>query len=113
MLFDSRPDSIVVTTALYEGQGPDWWYLTPDSGQHVFFYTRKAMKIIAERFGYTACITGHYTIFTRKRLGRLKMMAAKGLMSSVGTRLLRSAIMLLPARGAVSDFKRIASRKAG
>src|SRR5574337_1100878 len=29
----------------------DWWYLAELHGQHISFYTVKAMKIIAERFG--------------------------------------------------------------
>jgi len=28
-----------------------WWYLIPESGQHVQFYSRKSMEIIAERLG--------------------------------------------------------------
>ncbi len=111
MLFDSRPDAVVVTTALYEGQDANWWYLTPDSGQHVFFYTRKAMAIIAARFGYTVDFAGHYTIFSKERPGQITMLAAKAAMGGIGTRLLRSGLMLLPARGAVSDFKRIANQQ--
>jgi hypothetical protein len=112
MLFDSGPDSVVVTTALYEGQGANWWYLTPDSGQHVFFYTRKAMSIIAARFGYVVDFAGNYTIFSKKRPSQLAIFAARIAMGGIGTRLLRSALMLLPARGAITDFEQIARRSA-
>jgi hypothetical protein len=112
MLFSCQPDSIVVTTALYEGQGPDWWYLTPDSGQHVFFYTRRALEIVADRFDYSVDFIGNYAIFIKgPRLGPLKMWVARLAMGNVGIRLLLSLMMLLPARGAIRDFERIAARR--
>ena len=51
-LFDPKPPVLLVSTDAWEGQGPDWWYLVPDSGQHVFFYGRKALAQIASREGY-------------------------------------------------------------
>jgi 2-polyprenyl-3-methyl-5-hydroxy-6-metoxy-1,4-benzoquinol methylase len=30
---------------------PDWWYLIPETGQHVSFYTEKSLHICAEKFG--------------------------------------------------------------
>lgn len=107
-LFASQPESIVVTTAIYEGQGADWWYLTPDSGQHVFFYTRHAMQIIAARFGYDVAFIGHYTLFNRPgRVSAARLALARIAMGGVGSRLLRSAVIVLPAKGATRDFNRI------
>ena len=107
-LFASEPESIVVTTALYEGQGSNWWYLTPDSGQHVFFYTAQAMQIIAARFGYDVAFIGHYTLFNRAgRVGAAQLALARAAMGGIGSRLLRSAVMMLPAKGATRDFNRI------
>jgi hypothetical protein len=111
MIFDSQPDTVVVTTALYEGQGPEWWYIATDSGQHVFFYTREAMKIIAVRYGYTVLFAGLYTLFVRQQSGMFATLAARMAMSRIGTRILRSCMMLLPARGAVRDFERFAGHK--
>jgi len=51
-LFSLNPALLIVTTLLYQEQGQDWWYLSPEGGQHVFFYSRKAMQSIASRFGY-------------------------------------------------------------
>lgn len=111
-LFGLEPESIVITTSLYEGQGPDWWYLTPDSGQHVFFYTRRAMQLIGARFGYDVTFAGHYTLFNRPgRVSRARLAVARTAMSNIGSRLLRSAVLMLPAKGAVSDFNRIYGAK--
>jgi hypothetical protein len=51
-LFSLNPALLVFTTLLYQGQGSDWWYLAPEGGQHVFFYSRKALQSIGARFGY-------------------------------------------------------------
>ena len=29
----------------------DWWYIAPEIGQHVTFYTLKSLKILADRIG--------------------------------------------------------------
>mgnify|MGYP000845524104 CR=1 FL=1 len=42
---------VVFSTDVYEGQGADWWYLDPLTGQHVFFYSRAALEWIARRHG--------------------------------------------------------------
>lgn len=67
-------DSILFSTELqpdnvknYE----DWWYLTPETGQHISFYTKKSLKIISKKFGlnlYTDGVSLH--LLTKKHLGR-------------------------------------------
>lgn len=48
-LFAFDPDILIVTTELYGGQDPSWYYFGEDNGQHVFFYSRKALELIARR----------------------------------------------------------------
>ncbi len=43
---------VFFTTDLWERQGPDWPYLNPQQGHHVFFYTSKALRMTAARFGF-------------------------------------------------------------
>jgi hypothetical protein len=42
-------------TTLLLPDGPsdleDWWYFSPEHGQHVSFYTRNTLEVIADRFG--------------------------------------------------------------
>ncbi len=45
------PRFLLFSTLLYQGQGSDWWYFL-DDGQHVAFYTRRSLEIVAARFGY-------------------------------------------------------------
>ena len=51
-IFGRSRSVCVLGTKMYEGQGADWWYLTPTSGQHVFFYSGGAMAALAASYRY-------------------------------------------------------------
>lgn len=44
-------DTVIFSQELHNGPDPDWWYLTPATGQHVSFYSRKTLEVVAERLG--------------------------------------------------------------
>jgi glycosyltransferase involved in cell wall biosynthesis len=68
-LFESQADALLVTTDLYVGQDSNWTYLTPFSGQHVFFYSHKALSQVADRYGYDLVSEGNTHLFlSRQRL---------------------------------------------
>ena len=58
-------DLVVFTTLPYAGQGPDWDYLVPASGQHVFFYTERALERFGRQFGYTLRKTRAFLLYVR------------------------------------------------
>lgn len=60
--------AVLASTERWRGQGPDWWYLAPASGQHVFFYSDAAIAGIAARFGYELVGRGGYLLFVRPAL---------------------------------------------
>jgi hypothetical protein len=62
-LFSRRPPFILVTTTLYRGEMEGWWYIGPDTGQHVFFYSEYAISMIARQYGYSVIIRGEYILF--------------------------------------------------
>lgn len=45
--------TIIFSTLVYENNipGKDWWYYAPESGQHISFYTPKALTKLAETAG--------------------------------------------------------------
>lgn len=45
--------TVLFTTVLYDGRVPDpsWWYYTFNEGQHISFYTKKTLEIIAKNLG--------------------------------------------------------------
>ncbi|TXB63797.1 class I SAM-dependent methyltransferase [Phaeodactylibacter luteus] len=72
-----------------------WWYIASETGQHIAFYTEKALKILADRFGlnfYTNGRTLH--LFTEKEFDTnpLEMQQAKSGLFIRGLRKIRRMI---------------------
>lgn len=67
-LFVQRPLLVLIMTTPYKGQGADWDYLIPGTGHHIFFYSEKAFKIIADRYDYDIFRARDYTLFYKKNL---------------------------------------------
>ncbi|HMH28199.1 MAG TPA: class I SAM-dependent methyltransferase [Steroidobacteraceae bacterium] len=103
-LFQSRPTVLLASTGIYRCQRSDWWYLACESGQHVFFYSEKAVQMIAERFGYSSVLSGGYLLFARATDHKaLKFFLARILLNRMVCRLLRGLILIMPAPGAWRD----------
>ena len=64
-LFASSPPVVLISTWVYSGESADWWYLAPNIGQHVFFYSEQALALVAERFGYRLLRFNSYTYFIK------------------------------------------------
>jgi len=64
-LFALKPAVLVASTKLWAGQGAQWPYLVPETGQHVFFYAARTMATIAARHGYSYISRGDYHLFLR------------------------------------------------
>lgn len=84
-LFAGDPDYVYVRTCRYEGQGQDWTYLGPSHGQHVFFYTDKAMRHIARTYGHEVLLLDDgATLFHKKPLSAIqKLLISRGLRSGM------------------------------
>jgi len=81
-LFQLMPNFVYVRTSRYRGEGSDWYYLVPETGQHVFFYTDDAMRMIAARYGYQVWLpTSADAIFSKRRLNFLQRGALKAFLS--------------------------------
>ncbi len=65
-------DNLLFTTSIHPEEIEDvkgWWYLIPETGQHVALYSIKSLQFIADKFGfhfYTDGINTH--LLTRKAL---------------------------------------------
>lgn len=104
-LFKLNPDAIFASTGIFSDQGPDWWYLTPETGQHVFFYSRQALRQIAESKGYDLLISSNYILFLKAdSTSRLKRLLLRLTMQKITLRLTGAILRLLPAKGVWSDF---------
>ncbi len=105
-LFASNPKALLISTTIWDGQGPDWWYLYSETGQHVFFYSEAGMKLLAERFGYKLIRSGGFTVFVRPDVARGERVLKHGLRYKA-RRILLSWIVLRTSQGDKRDFLRL------
>ena len=61
-------DTVIFSQELHAGPDPDWWYLTPATGQHVSFYSARTLATIAERLGMTLHTSPRLHLLTRRDL---------------------------------------------
>lgn len=64
-IFSSNPDLVIAQTVLFEELNPAWDYLAVDHGQHIFFYSKKAMEHLAKRHNMIVTILFGFIIFFR------------------------------------------------
>jgi len=104
-LFEYNPRALLLSTELYTNEGNDWWYLAPESGQHVFFYSKKAVELIAGKYNYSPVFSGGFILFLRDS-SPFKKALARFLLNRFVCRLIRGVVVLLPARGVLKDHAR-------
>jgi hypothetical protein len=65
----SLSENVFVSTCLVPQPTPglsDWWYYVPTTGQHIAFYTKECLAILAARFGRNLLSVGPYHLFTKE-----------------------------------------------
>jgi hypothetical protein len=101
-LFAYDADTLLLTTEIYSNQQKDWWYLAPETGQHVFFYSRKALELLAAKYRYSLIVSGGFILFARGA-SRLRQEIARVALKPRVCRMLRGLVVLLPAPGVWRD----------
>lgn len=66
-IFLLQPELFFVQTQFYENQGPDWGYLIPHNGQHVFFYSFCGLADFTLKFGYIPKNIFGLTVFVHRQ----------------------------------------------
>lgn len=67
----NNADTLIFSTAIIpEGLKcvKDWWYFSPESGQHIMFHTFKSLSILAKQFNMHYISLGNFHIYTRKSI---------------------------------------------
>lgn len=115
-LFLRRPRALLISTQLYREQSADWWYLSPESGQHVFFYSERAIRLIADRARYHVIIWKSFVLFCREPISFWQAKAIR-LIRYHTLRGLQCLLPLLSHGGTERDFnaqkRRLACSKEG
>lgn len=63
LLFETRPKLLLVSTGIFTTEKEDWWYLAAEAGQHVFFYSPEALRLIAAKYNYHLVVRNWFILF--------------------------------------------------
>jgi Methyltransferase domain len=111
MLFQCNPKALLASSVPYSMQDSGWWYLTPETGQHVFFYSGAAMRLIAKKWGFDVIGQGYYWLFIRSgTVGRVRKALASALLTRPFLRLVGALLRLMPTPAVTKDFNSLRSR---
>jgi len=89
-MFRRRAKLVVVGTETYRDQDKDWWYISPWSGQHIFFYSERGMSFLAEEFGYCYERIGSLHFFTQRPITKTQGRLLWRAVSPAGLRFVRA-----------------------
>jgi hypothetical protein len=104
-IFKDRPRAVIISTMPYEGQSEEWWYLTPESGQHIFFYSAEAFQLLAHKYNYEILFAGAYIIFVKEdELTPLKKLWIKLILKNKILKILLAYLMLTSSPGIACDY---------
>ena len=70
LFFRPGHEFLLIGTFLHRGQRDNWWYYSPQTGQHVASFSSATMRFIANRFGYELIESQRYTLFHKPGLLR-------------------------------------------
>jgi hypothetical protein len=111
-IFGRGAKAVLASTTRWHGEGADWWYLAPSSGQHIFFYSDAAIDFIARRFGYTLAVRGNYLLFVQPSLATTaNTRLARILLRSRLPRLWASLIQMRQPAGGDVDWHALSRRE--
>jgi methyltransferase family protein len=107
-LFHLSPEVLIASTEPYKiNHDKNWWYLSPSTGQHVFFYSREALRLLANRFGYSLQSIGHWHIFARRSIKPVTRKVLALLLSGWSLEGWRVIMETIPSRYHIArDFQR-------
>lgn len=105
-LFARQPKILFGTTGRFTGQGADWWYLSHQSGHHVFFFSSRALSHVARVHDYVLIEQGAFFLFVRRdAYSPVKAMLSRRMLSSIARKLVMAVASVLPATGIGRDIE--------
>ncbi|WP_419816374.1 class I SAM-dependent methyltransferase [Glacieibacterium sp.] len=111
-LFLKRPSAILIMTTPYSGQGPDWSYLIPNTGHHIFFYSEQALEFIAKKYDFDLFRYNNYSLFCKRgTLTSLMRLILRVRLHPRVIRMYRAILGYRIADGYVQDAKLITDAK--
>jgi len=103
-IFGRKPFAVLVSTEIFATQEKDWWYLSPETGQHIFFYSERALELVAHKYKYEVYRSDSFILFIRNISGIRKILI-KTVMNKYLVHLLKVIPVLGLGRGATRDME--------
>jgi hypothetical protein len=102
-LFHLSPEVLIASTEPYKmDYDKSWWYLSPNTGQHVFFYSQNALHSIGDRFGYSLQSVGGWHIFTRRPIKPMIRSVLGRILSGRSLQLCRVIMEAMPTQNHIT-----------
>lgn len=108
---EANTKTVIFSTELFAGNPPKpdgWWYYAFETGQHISFYKRSSLEVIANRLGVSCYSNGLLHMFTDKKISALQF---KFLTSSIVSNMLSGVPKLFLTSRTVGDHLDIMGRK--
>lgn len=74
-------DTFIFTTKLFSGEPAapgTWWYYTPETGQHITFFQRRTLEVLAEKLKLRVYSHKEFHMLTRRPISQTKWLLAMG-----------------------------------
>ena len=72
MLDGGGADTLIFSQELHHGPDPTWWYLAPECGQHISFYSSRTIEEIGRRLGMQLHSARNLHMLTRRDIPKGK-----------------------------------------
>lgn len=72
-LKQTKANTFIFTTELFEGSPPrpeQWWYYSFETGQHIAFFQRKTLEVMAKKLGLSFATGGGLHIFSKRSINK-------------------------------------------
>lgn len=76
LLLQTKSSTLICSTELYQGDPPrpeDWPYYSFPTGQHIGFFQKKTLHVMAQRLGLTLTSANGIHIFSKRSFGERKL----------------------------------------
>ena len=113
-LFASRPRYLVFSTELYSQQGSDWWYLSPETGQHIFFFSDGAMRLLSEQYKYSYYKLNGWHLFSRELIPAVRLLLIRRLTGGRPFRLVNAYLSMSDTwQWVMRDYNKVSAALQG
>jgi hypothetical protein len=74
-LEQTQANAFIFTTELFEGSPPppEWWYYSLETGQHIAFFQRCTLEVLAKKMGLSFASGGGLHIFSKHPINELSL----------------------------------------